>query len=108
MYAFRVVSSNLQRLVRVLEGLRASFDHHMSTCGDRVLAIALSHADWLELGAAEIWGVPVLSSEEIDPGRVVLLCEAECYLIPPHETVEDLQDIWSHGIQPSSLGEAVP
>ncbi len=96
----------LQRIVRVLLGLQASFDNHTATCGDRVLAIALSGIDWDELGVAEIWGLPVLAWEDIEPGRVKLLCEKEGHLIPQIDTVDDLTDIWDYGICPTaSMGD---
>jgi hypothetical protein len=97
-----VPNARLERIVRVLLGLQATFDDHAATCGDRVLAIALSDVDWDELGVAEIWGLPVLAWDDIEPGRVKLLCEAEGRLIPPIDTVEDLRELWDYGIRPAA------
>jgi hypothetical protein len=101
-----VVKLNLQRVVRVLEGLGATFESHVETCGDRVLAIVLSEDDWTALSIVEIWGLPVLRSGDIEPGRVKLLCESKDRLIPPHETVEDLQEIWANGVRPTDQASA--
>ena len=94
-----MASGRLERIVRILGGLEDSFAHHAESCRDRVVGIALSDRDWDELGIAEIWGLPVLAWDELDVGRVKLLCEANGSLIPPHDTVEDLQDIWKHRLR---------
>lgn len=96
----------LLRVVRIMEGLRPCFDDHADRCGDRVVAVALSEQDFDELEVAELWGLPVLAWEEVSPGRVKLLCEANGTLIPEVDTVEDLQDIWNYRLQPPPVPEA--
>lgn len=103
-YPQLVVDGRLHRVARILEGLRPCFEDHAQQCGDRVLAIGLSDDDWEELQIAEIWGLPVLASEMVRSGRLVLLCEANGTLIPPHHTLKDLQDIWSYQLQSPSVG----
>jgi hypothetical protein len=95
-----VIDDRLQRIVRILGGLRGCFDDHASRCDHRVVAIALSDSDWEELQIAEIWGLPVLAWEDVQPGRVQLLCEANCMLIPPYDNLADLQDVWNYRLQP--------
>jgi hypothetical protein len=66
------------------------------------MAVALSRHDFDSLELAEVWGLPVLASAEVDPGRVKLLCQKESRLVPPHETVQDLIDAWEYRLQPPS------
>ncbi|HEV7808404.1 MAG TPA: hypothetical protein VGO80_21535 [Solirubrobacteraceae bacterium] len=91
--------------MRILEGLRECFDYHAASCGDRVLAIAISDEDWDELQVAEIWGLPVLAWDEVEKGRLQLLCEANGRLIPPHDTLEDLLNHWNYRLQPPPAPE---
>lgn len=102
-----MADARLQRLVRILDGLRECFDDHAGRCGDRVLAIAISAQDWDELQIAEIWGLPVLASDEITNGRLHLLCEANGLLIPPHDSPEDLIEHWNYRLQPPPAPELV-
>ncbi|MFI4984666.1 MAG: hypothetical protein ACHQAV_01605 [Solirubrobacterales bacterium] len=92
--------ARLLRIIRILDGLTESFANHAETCGDWVTAIAFSEADFESLKIAEIWGLPVLAWDEVDPGRVKLLCQRESRLVPPHDTVEDLIESWEYRLQP--------
>jgi hypothetical protein len=99
-YATLISQAQLLRTIRILEGLAANFAHHAESCGDWVMAIALSEADFEKLEIAEIWGLPVLAWSEVELGRVKLLCQRESRLVPPHETVEDLIEAWEYRLQP--------
>jgi hypothetical protein len=91
------------RAVKILDGLHADFDSHASTCGDRIVAIALSPLDHEELCIAEIWGLPVLAWSEVEQGNYRLVCEANGVLIPQVDTVDELLDRWAY-----QLGRAAP
>jgi hypothetical protein len=97
-----VASDRLQRIVRIVDGLHDSFVDHETRCGDWVSAVAISNADFDELMIVDIWGLPVLAWDEVDLGKVRLLCEAVGTVVPPHDTVDDLQDIWHSRLQPPS------
>jgi hypothetical protein len=75
-----------------LSKLGPELDGHAEGCDDRVVGIVISNEDFDELEVAYIWGVPVLASDEIERGRLELLCEAHGTLIPPHDTVQDILD----------------
>ncbi len=85
--------------------LGVQLDGHAGSCGDRVVGIAISNQDFDELQVAEIWGAPVLASGEVDHGRMELLCEANCRLIPPHDTVQDVLDHCNYRLQPPGRSE---
>ncbi len=95
-----MAAGRLQRLTRILEDLGSQLAEHAGRCGDRVVGIAISDEDWTELEVAEIWGVPVLAWDEVSPGRLQLLCEAQGYLIPPHDTVQDVLDHCNYRLRP--------
>jgi hypothetical protein len=85
---------SLGRVGRVIEALRGDFDRHAQSCGDEPLAVALNPTDFDELGMAELWGLPVLAWDKVAPGRLKVLCQAEGYLVPQIDSVEDLQELW--------------
>lgn len=95
-----MADSRLERLARILTDLGPRLAWHAESCGDRVVGIAISDQDFDELEIAEIWGAPVLASDEVDHGRLELLCEANCRLIPPHDTVEDILEHCHYRLQP--------
>lgn len=87
------------RLARVTQGFRESLVHHDSHCGDRVAGIALNPEDHAKLGLAELWGLPVLAWDHVHQGRVQLLCDAFCVVIPQIETAEELIERWTYQLE---------
>lgn len=87
------------RITRVINGLRDAFEAHARDCGDRVLGVALHPGDHDDLSIVELWGLPVLAWEEVDVGRVMLLCESTGVLIPPIDTGQDLIDRWRYQLE---------
>ena len=63
-------------------------------------AVAVSNVDFDELMIVDIWGLPVLAWDKVEPGKVRLLCEAVGTVVAPHDTVDDLEDIWHYRLQP--------
>jgi hypothetical protein len=90
------------RAIPIIEGLRKNLDDHAARCGDRILAIALSPEDYADLQLAELWGIPVLSWEEVPRRRHRLLCEADGVLVRNVETFEELAEMWEYDLQPPS------
>ncbi len=83
-----------KRVVLIIEGVQANIEEHAESCGDRVTGVALSPADFDELGLIEVWGLPVLAWEAVEPSRCLLLCEAVGILTPDFETVDELLEHW--------------
>ncbi len=89
-------SCPIERVVRMVTRSREVLDFHAENCGDRVLAFVLHPTDHEAMSIAELWGLPVLSSDAVLLGKVRLLCEANAVLIPPFDNVDDLLDRWAH------------
>lgn len=82
----------VKRVARLLVHGHDVLDQHACDCGDRVLAFALNPADHEALAIVELWGIPVLGWDVVDQGRLKLVCESDSVLIPPYDTVEDIED----------------
>lgn len=92
-----------QRVVLIIEGVRANIDEHAESCGDRVTGVALNPVEFDELGLVEVWGLPVLAWEDVGPGHCKLLCEAFGILTPEFRTVDELLEHWRFALpRPSS------
>lgn len=89
-------SCPIERVTRVVGRGREVLDVHREQCGDRVLAFVLNPEDHDALAIAELWGIPVLQGEQVEAGKLHLLCESVSVLIPPFETVDDLVDRWTY------------
>lgn len=74
--------------------------HHDSSCGDQVVGVALSPKDHEELRIAELWGARVFGDPKVEQGRVEVLCESNCVLIPPFDTVEEIREEWKFRPRP--------
>lgn len=57
-----------------------------------MLAVALNPVDHEALSIVELWGIPVLAWDAVDQGRLRLVCESDSVLIPPFDTVQDIED----------------
>ena len=86
--------------MKIIEGVRASLDRHDATCGDQVVGVALSLGDQETLCIAEVWGLPVLGSDDIQDGQLEVLCSVNCVLVPPYDTVQDVTDRWKFDAKP--------
>ena len=82
----------MNRVAKLLVHGHEVLDQHARDCGDRVLAFALNPVDHDALAIVELWGIPVLGWEVVDQGRIRLVCEADSVLIPPFDTVGDIED----------------
>jgi hypothetical protein len=81
----------------MLTSCREVLDLHAGDCGGRVLALLLHPEDQDALAIVELWGIPVLGGDDVEKGRMALLCEsAGVVLIPPFDSVEDLLDRWTY------------
>lgn len=84
--------SPVNRVAKLLMQGHQVLEKHARECPDRVLAFALHPADHEALAVVELWGIPVLGWDQVDKGRLRLLCEADGVLIPPFETVADIEE----------------
>jgi hypothetical protein len=92
-------SCSVTSVVRALDSARAALDEHSRDCGDRVVGVALHPVAHGELAIVELWGLPVLAWEEVSPGKLRLLCDAQGVLIPPVDTCEELLDRWQYHLE---------
>lgn len=99
-YSRLMASCPIARVTRIIDQMPAAFDVHAADCGDRVLGVAVHPDDFDELSIVELWGLPVLAWDEVSRGTLHLLCEAEGYLVPPVETVEDLLNYCAFQLRP--------
>jgi hypothetical protein len=97
----------IDRVAKMVTYGREVLDDHASTCGDRVLAFALSMEDHEALAIVELWGIPVLGSEALGVGRLRLICESDSVLIPPFDTVADVEEAWDRYPARAALPEDV-
>lgn len=89
-------SCPIPRVSRVFEGVRQALDRHERECGDRVSAVALHPDDHAHLSIAELWGIPVLAWDAVNPGNLRLLCDANGILILQVQTVDELLEHWAY------------
>jgi hypothetical protein len=89
----------IERVTRILGGVHAALEDHNRDCGDRIVGIALHPDDHERLSIVELWGLPVLAWDLVEPGRLRLLCDATGTLIPPVDTYEDLIERWSYHLE---------
>src|SRR3954470_3712523 len=99
-------SCPIARVTRVIMGAREAFDSHARDCGDRVLGVALHPDDHDALSIAELWGLPVLASDEVPAGRLRLVCEAEAVLIPQLHTFEEVVEHWTYHPERPTSGDS--
>jgi hypothetical protein len=90
----------------MLTAVESNFRDHERDCGDHVVGIALHPQDWEELCVAEIWGLPVLACDDIEAGRLELLCESNGTLIPQVDTFEELRDRWTYHLEAPARQDA--
>lgn len=90
---------SIARVVRALDSGRAALDEHARGCGDRVVGVALHPVVHAELSIVELWGLPVLAWEEVTPGQLRLLCDAQGVLVPPVDTCQELLDRWQYHLE---------
>lgn len=89
----------IQRVVRIMQGVRRDLNQHTVRCGDRVQAVALNPRDHQALRIVELWGLPVLAWEEVPEGRFHVLCERDGVLIPQVETAQDVLDRFAYDLR---------
>jgi hypothetical protein len=84
------------RLIRVVEGIRVALCDHDASCGDPVRGVALSTEDHDQLRLVEVWGIPVLTWEDVAQGQFRLLCDRHGVLIPQVDTVDEVLERWTY------------
>jgi hypothetical protein len=94
-----MTSCSIAQVVLALDSARTALEEHARDCGDRVVGVALDPGTHAELLIVEFWGLPVLAWKEVTPGKLWLLCDAQCVLIPPVDTWEELLDRWQYHLQ---------
>lgn len=94
----RSLSARLERLAKIVEGLRENLAQHDRDCDDWVSLIALHPDDLDDLKVVEMWGIPVVGWDDVPLGNVRILCEGKGFAVPEYSTFEELQETWKYAL----------
>lgn len=61
--------------IKAIVRMRAALEYHsQADCCEEVQGFLLNPATFVQVGVDELWGIPVRSSDEVAPGRLILEC----------------------------------
>ena len=83
----------------MLAFIRAGLDHHNTTCPMPAQAILLNPSNHELFGWDELWGIPVLPHEKIQPKRFRIQCEGSSF------GVEDAVEEFAQETTPAEVEE---
>lgn len=75
-------------------GIRQDLEQHRGRCDGQVVGIGVNTFDHERLRIAELDALPVLAWDEVEPGRVRLLCDQCCVLFKDVDGADDLAEHW--------------
>jgi hypothetical protein len=102
------VPRDVARIGRLIVRAREILEAHQEECGDYVLGFAV-HPEYLDaLGVVELWGLRVFAWDELEAGRIKVLCESDGVLIPEMQTAQELLDSWAFDLRRPPAPEVEP